>query len=94
MCDLIFDTICTVDELGKPEDAAGHFEAADSAEDASEETDAGENGAAGGEDDADKTVSYQLILNKGLKFSDGTGITVIARIVPVSTADSKVTVQV
>lgn len=76
VCDLIFDTICTVDELGKPEDAAGHFEAADSAEDASEETDAGENGVAGGEDDADKTVSYQLILNKGLKFSDGTDMTI------------------
>lgn len=76
VCDLIFDTICAVDELGKTEDAAGHFEAVDSAADASEETAAGENGAAGGEEDADKTVSYQLTLNKGLKFSDGTDLTI------------------
>lgn len=76
VCDLIFDTICSVNELGELEDAAGHFEAVDAAADASEEGDNNEAGGSGEEEDADKTVSYQLTLNKGLKFSDGTDLTI------------------
>ncbi|MGN0293588.1 MAG: ABC transporter substrate-binding protein [Lachnospiraceae bacterium] len=72
VCDLIFDTICSVNELGEPEDGAGHIEPVtdDEAGTAAGENDEGEGG------EADQTVCYRLTLNKGLKFSDGTDLTI------------------
>lgn len=67
VCNLIFDTVCSIDQLGELEDAAGHFAPAEEAADEeSGETD-GETG---------ETACYQLTLNKGLKFSDGTDLTI------------------
>ena len=79
VCSLIFDTICSVDELGKLEDAAGHFEKIDSAADGIDDPEdvyGGENSGTGEGEDADETVTYQLTLKEGLKFSDGSDLTI------------------
>ena len=77
VCELIFDTVCSVDQLGELEDAAGHFAPAEdgsTADEAGSETDAG--GSTGSQNEEEKTVCYQLTLNKGLKFSDGEKLTI------------------
>ena len=72
VCALIFDTVCSVGQLGELEDAAGHFAPAE--EDTAEEADTEEGQDGSGEEE--ETVCYQLALNKGLKFSDGTELTI------------------
>lgn len=94
VCDLVFDTICSVNEFGELQDAAGHLEL--SPEDAGagageetagsagngSETGSGSGAASGsGEENGeaaenDTTIDYRLTLNKGLKFSDGTDVTI------------------
>ena len=79
VCGLVFDTICAVDELGELQDAAGHLELlpgeeADRAEEAGNQAGNSADGEAGKTEES--TVDYQLTLNKGMKFSNGTDVTI------------------
>ena len=92
VCSLIFDTICSVDEIGELEDAAGHLvpvsEVSDEEDDEngegneddevtvpSSDTQDGNSSEEGTEEEVE-TFDYQLSLNKGLKFSDGSDMTI------------------
>lgn len=69
VCDLIFDRICEVGELGELEAGAGMLAPVEAGEGDSSETESGD-------EDEKKTFDYQLTLQKGLTFSDGTDVTV------------------
>lgn len=71
VCDLIFDTICEVGELGELEEGAGMLTPVEDTESSSSGEES-EDGSA----DAKKTFDYQLTLQKGLTFSDGTEVTI------------------
>lgn len=86
VCDLVFDTVCSVDEMGELDDAAGHLELLQEDESTGDNAD-GSDFSGTGSDDAEgtgadgsteekSTTDYQLTLNQGMKFSDGTDVTI------------------
>lgn len=74
VCDLVFDTVCAVDELGELQDAAGHLERLSGDENAESSSGSGEG--ASEDTEKKKAIEYQLTLNKGLKFSNGADVTI------------------
>ena len=98
VCSLIFDTICSVDEMGELEDAAGHLIPASEVPEVEDDEDGTDGESSEGDQDDEvtapssdtqdgdssedgteeevETFDYQLSLNKGLKFSDGSDMTI------------------
>lgn len=83
VCDLVFDTICSINDLGELEDAAGHLELLSEDESAGDGTEGtfsddsmGETNSGENSKEEDPAINYRLTLNKGMKFSDGSDVTI------------------